>query len=150
MKKNIRRNVFETNSSSAHSLSLRQTPLGINLVPSEGHFYIKNKCFGWVGPAVISFEDKLDYLASLGTKVIDYLYALSVEKEMSSEKFLEKMRDILPSEIIIELPKCDNDDERWHTTGIDHQSIDLLEDEGISWEDFLYNNYRIIIDHDNH
>lgn len=139
MKKQIRRCVFETNSSSAHSLSLRQTPLGINLVPSEGHFYIKDKHYGWTGPTVFSFKDKLDYL-----------YALSVEKEMSSEKFLEKMRDILPSKITIELPKCDNDDERWRTTGIDHQSIDLLEDEGVSWKDFLYNNYLVIIDHDNH
>ena len=137
MKKQIRRCVFETNSSSAHSLSLRPNP-HTQLVPSNGYFKIKAKYFGWTGYDVSSFEDKLAYL-----------YALSIEKCMSSEEFLEKIKSILPSDVIVELPELSKDD-YWFTVGIDHQSSGLLEEECVTWEDFLFNNYYITIDHDNH
>lgn len=136
MKKITRRKVFETNSSSAHSLSVRTR--ADEKVPSSGHFVIEENYFGWTGKTVITFEDKLSYL-----------YALSVEMGMSSEEFLEKMSDILPSEVSLELPVIPKE-EIYYRVGIDHQSVDLLEYEGVSWEDFIYNHYMVTIDHDNH
>ena len=137
MKKTIRRCVFETNSSSAHSLSLRPNPHS-QLVPSNGYFKIREEYFGWTGNEVSSFEDKLAYL-----------YALSIEKEMTSGEFLEEMKNILPSGVTLELPDIPKD-EIWYRIGIDHESSDLLEVEEVTWEEFLFNNYYITIDHDNH
>ena len=138
MKTVIRRNIFETNSSSAHVLSMVKE-VDFMIKPSSNVIQLEFNDYGWYGPDVISYEDKLNYL-----------YALAQETNISDEVFLETINEIIPDGYTVCLPVKTVRDYCWEDySGIDHQSIYLLEEEGVSWEDFLNKPYKIEIRNDN-
>ena len=138
MKTVIRRNIFETNSSSAHVLSM-VNEADFMTKPSSNVIQLEFNNYGWYGPDVISYEDKLNYL-----------YALAQETNISDEVFLETINKIIPDGYTVCLPVKTIRDYCWGDySGIDHQSIYLLEEEGVSWEEFLNNPYKIEIRNDN-
>ena len=138
MKTVIRRNIFETNSSSAHVLSM-VNKVDFMTKPSRNKIQIKFNSYGWVGPDVISYEDKLNYL-----------YALAQEINISDKVFLKTINKIIPKGYTVCLPVKTDQGAYWENySSIDHQSIYLLEEEGVSWEEFLNNPYKIEIRNDN-
>lgn len=68
MKKKIRKNIFETNSSSCHTLSLAQDNQNIsvdeefNKLLKDEKLYIYPRSYGWVGNDIKSLQQKLNYL----------------------------------------------------------------------------------------
>ena len=138
MKTVIRRNIFETNSSSAHVLSLVSDE-DFMIKPSSQLIQLNFNDYGWYGPDVISYKDKLNYL-----------YALAQSKDISDDEFLKRITKIVPNDCVVYLPIKSTRDYYWgNCSYIDHQSVDLLEEEGVSWEDFLNKPYKIEIRNDN-
>lgn len=156
----IRKSVFETNSSSVHSLSvygndIMETPTR----PLQGYF----EEFGWGYESYKYPEGRLSYV------LVEIARGLNTKEELlNEEKFLwvnEVVKEYTGSDIFFD----------WeHTSGssyypfgyIDHQSIDystgvpdvllnFWSDEEVEFKknirDFIFNNkYTIEIDNDNH
>jgi hypothetical protein len=106
--KQIRRNVFETNSSSTHSICISKAPV------TEGkHIHFRIGEYGWENDCV---------------DIVNYLYTAILE-QYDSDELLEQLKDILDSHSIeyeFEEPnyKTSSDGEcRWLEYGyIDHSS----------------------------
>ena len=161
--KKIRQGVFETNSSSTHSLSLRSSGDYENI-------YIMNEVsfgeFGWGLDVLKSSEDKLSYvLTFIGIlECFDEIEDLDniiprLEKVNHIKWLKELVLDVTeePLEIVL------NDVEFYPFGYIDHQSLNpsILETEGFwsedeiefknKMKDLIFNEkYSIIIDNDNH
>lgn len=155
----IRRNTFETNSSSSHSIVLVNNALNKNETECSPYFeaflyddgtyciFDHDLTFGRSPFNVLcTFSEKLNYaIASFGEEKFNELEELAC-------KYLKGLDGECCSGI--ELPKC-----RWSSKedkyygDIDHQSIGILQNflfkEDISLEEFLTNsNYIVIIDGD--
>ncbi len=148
----IRRGVFETNSSSMHSLSI---------VNKDSETFVKKRYivipgeYHWEGPTLKTPEDKMSYLLALisSNNGLPFL-ADEEDVHLSINEFLN-LPDVLDiinvvqstgAQIIIKIG----------TSGfgeVDHQSVmgmyEFLGD--IPLKDFIFNDkYQVIIDHDNH
>lgn len=144
MKSVIRRGVFETNSSSSHSISIsggNYTP--DTLMVANGVCRIYPGEFGWEEE---SYRDA-------ATKAS---YCLTHAKQCGDERSLDMLRDVIARETgaAVEFCKADSD---WHEWGyIDHQSIEY----GVPQEafasadalrDFIFNPASVLrTDNDNH
>lgn len=163
MKKQIRNNIFETNSSSTHSISIASdAPTGNlldTLIPDEhGNVVLKGNEFGWYVDDFYNAEDKASYLA---------IYAVDWSGE-NKEKHIQVLKDV-----IIQQTGCNdviflfNTDEynvvpelyKDDVTGwayIDHQSVEdrdydyIFKDPELVRKFIFNKNSYLHTDNDNH
>jgi hypothetical protein len=173
MKRQVRRNVFETNSSSVHSISLSN---GGTL--EQSHLYVNDETnkirvnfgeFGWGYERLNSQSEKLEYLLTM---------AMSTEgrKLSAPEEFIETEGLKLLNDEIANYCNCDGieiigkmEADSWSYNGktehyisydgyIDHQSVegysslkDFLDKNDTTVVDYVFNSkVSMIIDNDNH
>lgn len=137
--KNIRRSVFETNSSSMHSLSI----IGSSNMVSKDKFgkitRVKYGEYGWGYDRLSTPVEKLSYMIT-EYKDNDYMFDLVIKT----------FEDYTGSTVIIE----ELDDGYYPKGYIDHQSHGTIDDvlsDSITIRDILFDyKYSIIIDNDNH
>lgn len=165
--KQIRRGVFETNSSSMHSLSIKKSNTYGNLPVDE----YENKVithfgeFGWGYDIYTDPENKLSYLVTMLVETHGDCY--SMEELYDTEDF-RKINDvvaeycncdgILIDEKLEQATSWDGKEKyEWNEHGgyIDHQSVEsidgLLDFYGCTIEEFIFNEgVTLIIDNDNH
>lgn len=137
--KNIRRSVFETNSSSMHSLSIIGSS---RLTPKKNFPSVINVEYGEFGWGYDRLSDPVEKLS--------YLITEYSEDKTMIKKIVKIFEDYTGSKVIIE----DNGEGDYAKGYIDHQSsgmISELIDDGLSICDLLFDEkYAIIIDNDNH
>ena len=156
-----RANVFETNSSSSHSLVIGRKQMVEKDFPEELVIYPGE--FGWGPDYVTGPEDKTRYLVTgiqyLRPYISDYeVYkALKVGETTQWELISEIWKEYTNTTLIY---KESSEDEFWEKGYIDHQSVDICLD---MWKcsedrnkvkeklkDFIFNNqYEINISNDN-
>ena len=144
MKTVIRRNIFETNSSSAHVLSLMVGENSLGRFKADEYWRgrtlkITHRIYACDNNLVIRIEDKLSYLYALN-EIFD--------RYSSDEEFIEFVYSTgaVHPDIEIEIePKNDSDYNGWR---IDHESVHLLSDAGVTWSEFLREPYSILCCHD--
>ena len=154
----IRKNVFETNSSSTHSLVISKNERAYNysLPIEDGVLTIPFGEFGW-GPDILSTPiEKLSYLI---TDRID-LYDIPEEIKDDEDAIQELIMKSEPiSEIIDVIKHCcpeveevrfELDDNFTPFGYVDHESLGTSRDDGLSIEEIVFSNKVIImIDNDN-
>lgn len=124
MKQQIRRNLFETNSSSVHSIVI--TKESLSDIPES--LCITRKEFGWENRTYSDIEDRVSYL---------YTGILECFKNDEQERYINKLIEFLEKfEIEVEIDH-DNDSD-WY--GIDHvyELTDFIKDI-FNDEDYLFN-----------
>lgn len=147
MKKIVRHGVFETNSSSSHSISISSdVDKYKTLYPNEDGVYVfTGGDFGWGYESYNDAETKANYVATMSSM-------LAEDEPNVKGEYDRLLRDLLESVItdhtgITEF-KYDLGD-----AYIDHQSVD---DDMLSWtsqqmKDFIFNpRSELVIDNDNH
>ena len=125
MKKTIRRGVFETNSSSNHTLSLYGNEVDVN---GDYEIIIKGSYFDQFSFGVYDVEEKLEYL-----------YALSRNINFHENDFKMYIKSIFPN------IKLEIDPNARFRAGIDFECVDALSNDDLSWFDFLTKSYSIEI-----
>jgi hypothetical protein len=156
MKINIRQSVFETNSSSMHSVAIigcnRPAELAFTF-NSEDKIMIYPGEYGWGYEILRGPEEKLSYAITMITQRTND--GCSPEESIYFQWLNDMVFDYTGHYLqVVELQ------DKWNPYGyIDHQSIDTLDDFWSSDEnvfkekmrDFIFNDkYFIIIDNDNH
>lgn len=165
--KTIRNNVFETNSSSSHSLCIgannELSPSYLSIDDVDNCIHVEFGEFGWGYETTTDQYDKLSYLVTM-----------LVETEGNSCKSMIDLRNTegfqLIEKVIKEYCDCDgliidsivgpatwNENYLDHDGYIDHQSCEdystlqqFLDDCGITIEQFIFNSdIKLIIDNDN-
>jgi hypothetical protein len=129
---NIRKGVFETNSSSMHSLTIKNEPINRDIDDSEIVIDVGNGEYGWSGSTLYSWEDKADYFG------VECFY-----DDNKQEQLTRALKSKFPNAKI-----------RFGNSGhIDHQSS------GDAWNkvdsdedlyDILFGDSYVTIDNDNH
>ena len=165
--KKIRNNVFETNSSSSHSIAYSKKDRGWDFylpVSEDGVLTIPFGEFGWSADLLKTPIEKLSYYITdnvpwdeLGC---DYYTSLS-ELGMDWDDICEKLKktDVF-SRMIYNIKSCcpEVKDVEFEQNGgssypfgyVDHQSCGTSHEDDISFEDLIFNNARVIvIDNDN-
>ena len=148
MKKQIRQGVFETNSSSTHSMCIHP---GNKYVPNMSKLEIKTGEFGWEEETYDRMNDKLSYALTyaLGDNSNKYI-------EMLNEVLTDNMSDTdityngMSYEKLIGIPRYYDEDFGY----IDHQSLDEASEMFLSkniLEDFIFGrDSYFVTDNDNH
>ena len=135
----VRRNVFETNSSSMHSLSVIGSDRMTTLESKDGVVVVSYGEFGWGYDSLTTPSEKLCYLVTQYSESEDML-----------DKIKEAVFDYTGLKLIIYEPK----DSFWEKGYIDHQSDGMISEyitDKQSIIDIVFNNKNvIIIDNDNH
>ena len=156
MKITVRNGVFETNSSSTHSVSIRKTPFtmyynDIEVSEIDNKVHTKLGQFGW-GPEIFcDTSTRLSYLVTM-------LYCTEVKYDESNIEGTNGFKEI--EDIVKNFCKCDGlvIENNVGDPYIDHQSCedyhsinDFLDDYGLSIEEFIFSPcVELIIDNDNH
>lgn len=148
MVKKIRQNVFETNSSSTHSITISNEGPLINdgsIEPDEnGIVWLYGGQFGW-GYDV--FKDNLTKANYCATWIGIYSY---YDDNDRFEKLEKAIKSVIEDCLMVKIDINSED----YSSYIDHQSIDELPDNLYSTSDyinFIFNpNSVLIIDNDNH
>lgn len=139
-KKLIRTGVFETNSSSVHTLSIGRSKKSTYeyLPPPGGVVVITGGDYGWGYERLDTWLEKADYLAT--------------DAQYREGKYLDLLRQALMDGLGggVEVKIAVDED-----SYVDHQSIgevwDTILQDRIDLQEFLFNpKYSIIIDNDNH
>lgn len=154
----VRRNAFETNSSSSHSLSISPNYITVDdLVVENDVVHIKCGEFGWGVEEYLNTSTKLSYLitvvaeSTIGTTWWDEnIFEGFMIKDLYETDEFQEIKEVICSH-----EHCNDlivDSLRGY---IDHQSKPIsmssfLADYGLSIEEFLYGNVKLIIDNDNH
>lgn len=147
---NIRRGVFETNSSSTHSIvMMKNHPDGSDdwyQLNEDGELilYEGDLDFGW-GPDVL--DDSFGRLC--------YAIASYGDKKEKMDEICELCKKHISGFESFRFMGYGYDRNSQHHGSIDHQSVGtlngFLKSADVSLEDFIFNNrYLVIIDHDNH
>jgi hypothetical protein len=149
----IRKNVFETNSSSTHSLviSNKERTYNYSLPVEAGVLTIPFGEFGWGPELLVEPIEKLSYLV---TDRID-LYDIPEEIKDDEDAIQSLIRDSEPiNEIIDAIKYCCPEIEEvrfeigdsWNPFGyVDHQSCGTSRSEGLSIEEIVFSNKVIIM-----
>ena len=146
MKKQIRQGVFETNSSSTHSMCIHP---GNKYVPNMSKLKIETGEFGWEEEIYYGMDDKLSYALT---------YALGGNSNKYIEMLNEVLTDNMPDtditydgmsyEELLEIDVCAD------FGYIDHQSLDEASKMFLSknnLEDFIFGrDSYFVTDNDNH
>jgi len=172
MKKCIRRHVFETNSSSTHSVCISKGDIGNSYLfvdDEDNKVHVSFGEFGWGYDTLTSQTEKLSYLCTM-------LMETECKKFENVDDIYQTIGFNQINDCIKEKCNCDGvvfDDEievrSYEYQGktytyldkdgyIDHQSCegyaninDFLNDYGTNIESFIFNNnISVIIDNDNH
>ena len=166
--KTIRNNVFETNSSSSHSLCIKANnklnSSYLTVDDIDNYVHVEFGKFGWGYEETNDQYDKLSYLVTMlietesnGCKSIQDLY-----KTKGFNSINEVIKEYYKCDgiIIDSIVRPSSWDENYlnHDGYIDHQSCenystiqDFLDDWGVTIEQFIFNSDIIlIIDNDNH
>lgn len=124
MKQQIRRNLFETNSSSVHSIVITKEPL--SNIPES--LCITRKEFGWENRTYVNIENRVSYL---------YTGILGCFKNEEQESYVNRLIEFL-EKFGIEVEIDHDNDSDWY--GIDHvyELIDFIKDI-FNDEDYLFN-----------
>lgn len=166
--KTIRNNVFETNSSSSHSLCIKAnnelSDSYLTVDDIDNHVHVEFGEFGWGYERTTDQYDKLSYLVTMlvetegnGCKSIQDLY--KTEGFNAINKVIKeycKCDGIIIDSVVG--PASWNENYLVHDGYIDHQSCEdystvqgFLNDYGITVEQFIFNSDVIlIIDNDNY
>ena len=141
----VRRNVFETNSSSMHSLSIiKRKDNQYDYLGKDETLFIELGEYGWGYDELHTAGEKLNY-------VLTKIYYDAIDEESLN----------IVKDLVLQKTGCDIEIENYNDGNfwIDHQSIDMLSKQqqasGLCYRDFIetviFNpNYVIIIDNDNH
>lgn len=146
----IRKNVFETNSSSTHSLVLSKKDRGWNFdlpVDEDGVLTVKFGEFGW-GPQVLSTPmEKLSYLITdRGPTYEDGYFEELIEESDELQKIVNIIKEQCP--YVKEVWFEPNDDDYYRFGYVDHESDGTSY--GMSIKELVFSNDVIIlIDNDN-
>lgn len=158
MKRQIRRSVFETNSSSTHSFTYggAYNNLEIDEFDNCVHTYLSE--FGWEVHDYFDSKAKLDYILLAAANFTDhsFWYHDSFEEELASFKETEEFQRI--EEAVKSVMNCDGIVIEYGAEGyIDHQSLEYSSfDEWLddtyadSVEDFIFGGVVLHTDNDNH
>ena len=152
MKRQVRYGVFETNSSSCHSISIRDL---------EPTLLIEFGEFGWGYEEYNDMLTKLKYILTMAAET--NIYWKTKEEFLETEDFI-KINDLIKTETPyrggIEFNDSQFPGEQYNRINgyIDHQSYegykniqDFLDDYGVTLYDFIFNpEVVLIIDNDNH
>lgn len=124
MKQQIRRNLFETNSSSVHSIVITKEPL--SNIPES--LCITRKEFGWENRTYVNIENRVSYL---------YTGILGCFKNEEQESYVNRLIEFL-KKFGIEVEIDHDNDSDWY--GIDHvyELTDFIKDI-FNDEDYLFN-----------
>lgn len=149
----IRKNVFETNSSSTHSLviSNKERSYDYNLPVENGVLTIRFGEFGW-GPEIL--VDPIDKLSYLITDRIN-IYDIPEEIKNDDDAIQELIMESEPIQEIVDVIKscCPEVEEvrfeigdSWNPFGyVDHQSCGTSREDGLSIEEIAFSNKVIIM-----
>lgn len=161
MKKIIRRNTFETNSSSTHSFTISHNctinDLYVDKIDDCVHTSLGE--FGWEIKDYFSSSAKLDYILLVATNYEDcYLYSWDEEQAQNLAKFQESSLFKEIEAVVKEYMDCDGIVLEKYSQGyIDHQSLeyDTFEDwlyntGASSIEDFIFGDIVLHTDNDNY
>lgn len=147
----IRRSVFETNSSSTHSITVAKKaprePSSL-VVSDDGYIHVKLGGYGWEFRTLATQGEKLSYLLTMaweksGEK--DYYYGDPKRCERAISRFMDSDEYVRISKKVAEYAGCygvllDNTAE--DDAYIDHQS----EEDYLNVSNFLYINNTTILD----
>ncbi len=167
MKRQIRRGVFETNSSSMHSLTVRKEGMNGVLPVDEGtnKVVVRFGEFGWGYDKYTDPWNKLSYLVTMVVETHGDCYSMN---ELYETEDFQKINDVVAAHcccdgvlIESELKQAESWDGTktydWneHEGYIDHQSVEgidsLLKSYGCTIEEFIFDEgIALIIDNDNH
>ena len=148
---NIRRGVFETNSSSTHSIVMMKNPEA----QFPDNWYQLSEDGG-----LILFEDDLDF--GWGPDILNdsfgrlcYAIASYGDKKEKMDEICELCKKHIPGFKSFCFMNDGYGRRSQYHGSIDHQSVGTLDgflkSADVSLEDFIFNNrYLVIIDHDNH
>lgn len=155
----IRKNIFETNSSSTHSLVISKKDRGYDYnlpVDEEGVLTISFGEFGW-GPEILKYpHEKLSYLITDRNSIHydwqnppsekEFEYMLSQDKRV--QEIIEVVKSCCPE---VKEVKYEFGDNKYNPLGyVDHQSQGTSYESDLSIEDIIFSNKVIImIDNDN-
>lgn len=150
MKIQIRSSVFETNSSSMHSLviSEQRKPTFI-LRPLVGYFGE----YGWGYEELTSPQQKLSYiLTHIAVHLVEDSTQSSELTKVLSSPIFQKLDSLIQERTGFNINMSNSLREDYFKFGyIDHQSIGILDDYSIEeLVDIILDNSKIIIDNDNH
>lgn len=148
MKRKIRKNVFETNSSSSHSLSINKVGITEYLYVDESSNKI-NVSLGDFGWGYDTYNDPGMKLSYILTMLKEYTGSSCPEELYDTKEF----REI--STIVSSRCECDGiviDDFDGY---VDHQSVDtidsLMKENNCTIEEFIFDpGITLVIDNDNH
>lgn len=149
----VRNGVFETNSSSMHSLAISAARYYI--FPGGRTYLIVPKEYGWYAPNLTDPEEKINYLLSLIASNEGVNWAVNEEgAKITEEEFLD-LPDVCKVIEAVEKHGSKILYKKGHDGfgGVDHQSVCSLDNflNGIDLEDFIFNTkYEVIVDNDNH
>lgn len=158
--KTIRTDVFETNSSSTHSLAISVKPLEPSLYLSEdSKYHISFRDFEGKPEHITWISEKIAFLLQLSMQGRGYYYYSEISLQDQEEEY-EELYDLplfkqIEMTLRLHEPKCQGlvvDDLRGH---IDHQTSsdyyngeDFLAEFNISLADYLFGNIILLADHD--
>ena len=156
----IRRGVFESNSSSCHSITFSRKGLEENemLIKDDGYIHTVFGEFGWEIEDYCYQGDKLSYLLTMTAHLNDcypYCWKREDQKEMI-KKFIETDDFKRISDEIASYADCNGIVLDYSEGYIDHQSIDndtldeFLECNNTNIIDFVFGNVIVHTDNDNH
>jgi hypothetical protein len=148
----IRHEVFETNSSSMHSLSI--SAARDYTYPSGKTYVIIAEEYGWSGPTLREPEEKLSYLMALVASSTGINWAIEEKGVKFSIKEFLRLPEIKK---IVNAVKDHGSDIIYKKSSsgfgsVDHQSVCNLDSflNGIDLEEFIFNSkYEIVITNDN-
>jgi len=150
MKINIRKQVFETNSSSVHTLSINNTDTSkLDDIPTEQEIFLKEQEFGWEYLNYNSFKDKVDYIYT-------YIKNLYYEPSEKEKKEIENELQYLKSVILEVCPKIviseNKDTEGWidHDIELNELWIKFKENKELLKQFLFCSDSVLITDNDNH
>lgn len=165
MKRQIRKSVFESNSSSMHSLTVSVNDMWDTLKVDEFENKVITKFdeFGWEVESYIDAATKLSYIVTMLVETHCDVYSMEELEETEDFKLI--------NDVVANYCNCDGiridsrlEQEEWngktydwndHDGYIDHQSVmgvkKLLEEYGCTMEEFIFNKGVVLhIDNDNH
>ena len=136
----VRRGVFETNSSSSHSITVEVGPYWDTITPDDGVIRLTGGEFGWEIEEYNDAKTKANYAA------LDFILCGNEDR---LDELIEVIQDFTgyPVEIDIDL-------ESSNYSYIDHQSIGTVNDDIYDKEElknFIFNKSSVLYtDNDNH
>lgn len=142
----IRKNVFETNSSSCHSLSVGSGDVYEGFTPNADNLIVIPAMeFGWEEETYYDVESRLAYV---------WIYMRDYAKERT--EFLEMFQNVVCSHTGAACVTMEEGSDSWCNGYIDHQSVedhdlDFLFDNEETLKNFLFGSgSSITTDNDNH